>query len=218
MEFEFFDNLSKVKNKTEDIQEIEETTFNYTAFEIEDIKNDLIEEEKKVELFAGRTMENLYKLALTFERVRGKLANRKNGAFVAWCMHKGFNREYVSVLTKKLQISKELRIEETKAMALPNLTVKQLTKIDADFSVDEKLKIVNSDKPQKKLIEVLENKKYIVSSTDNISKIKKIDPKEQMELKLKEIEKEIKYHMNVLKELNQQRYKLEKDLKIVSQN
>lgn len=192
MKFEFFSELKD--NKITDAEVVVlETDFNYEKYELDDIKEDLIEEEQKVKMYTQKTMENLYKLALTFERVREKLANRKNGSFVAWCEHKGFNREYVSMITKKLTISRELKIEGVKAMALPNLTVKKLTKSDSDFTEKEKKEIILSERPQVKLKELLsirEEKGNIVSSTDNII-LTEFDELEKIETEISKLKLKI---------------------------
>ncbi len=128
-----------------------QSKFDYKVYEIEDIKNELIEEEQVITSNIKRTQESLFNMAESLYKVNKKLANRKTGTYVAWCDNLGITRNKSADLLNAYNLYLETNKKE--AIALPIRVVRELSK--GKIENDKILEVVEAEKPSKKLEEIM---------------------------------------------------------------
>ncbi|SKA09998.1 hypothetical protein SAMN02745174_02552 [Cetobacterium ceti] len=169
-----------------------------------DIREKLIDCEKKVVYHANEITKNTMELSKVFYEAQSLLANHNGGTFRIWFESLGFKKDFVYMCLKRNNLFLELK--EDKVFLIPDRAIKSLTKIKNKIQQDRILEIIKSDNPLELAkkeealsvrpttendilnIEVIENEK------DEIEKIKnQIYIKEQ---ELKELKKILKEKMD----------------------
>lgn len=147
--------LLGIKQKSESLKKdvvLYNSTFDYDKFEISDLKNELIKSEEKIFVNMERVGKATFEIAEELYKVNNKLANGKNGTYMAWCEAIGINKDKSSVLLKKYNLY--LETDRKEIMELPIPVVKTLTSKKNNFTTDEVLTIIEAKKPTKKLKEI----------------------------------------------------------------
>ena len=199
-----------------------ESIFNYEQFKMIDLKEEFVEYEKNIIMHGKRTAESIFEISKTLYQANQKLANRGNGSFTAWCENLGLSREMTSIFLKRYNLFLELNDNKEKIMMLPVRALKELTKKDSDFTVNEVIKVLESKKPTKALEKVKEGKSlsngltnstYIIEAeiveTEEEKKQKELEMKVE---RLKYLDKDIQERERNLKKLKKEREQLAKEL------
>jgi len=140
--------LLNIKKKSEILRKdivLYNSTFDYEKFELIDIKGELVKSEEKIFINLERVGKATFEIAEELYNVNQKLANYKGGTYMAWCSSLGINKDKSSVLLKKYNLY--LETDRKEIMELPIPVVKILTKKNNNFTTDEMLTIIESEKP-----------------------------------------------------------------------
>lgn len=224
--------LLNIKKKSESLKKdiiLYSSTFDYEKFEISDLKNELIKSEEKIFLNLDRIGKATFEIAEELYEVNKKLANHKGGTYMAWCEAVGINKDKSSVLLKKYNLF--LETNRKNIMELPIPIVKTLTSKKNNFTTDEMLTIIDSEKPTAKLKEI-ENQYSQVANTKsceiteaeimkgkieikNLNKEDLLAKKEELFQENEVLNKEVEKLNKEIESLNR---KVKKKLELVKQN
>ncbi len=130
--------------------------FDFEKFEIEEEdKATLLQKEQIINNSQKQMMKNLYEIAKNLYESQQILANYHSGSFVEWFKNLGFKKDYVYRMIDKFKLVQETNIKG--AIDLPVRVVQSIKKLDIDTK--QKIEIVNSINPRKKIEEFSHSEK-----------------------------------------------------------
>ena len=130
--------------------------FDFEKFEIEEEdKATLLQKEQIINNSQKQMMKHLYEIAKNLYESQQILANYHSGSFVEWFKNLGFKKDYVYRMIDKFKLVQETNIKG--AIDLPVRVVQNIKKLDIDTK--QKIEIVNSINPRKKIEEFSHSEK-----------------------------------------------------------
>lgn len=135
------------------------------------------------------------------------LANHSGGTFEKWYTAMGFKKTWVYMQIKRYSLS--VRYEKKEFGKLPEKIINTISKEQDKLTIDDIEEVIVSKKPATILEMKLESFGDRTTENEIIEIIEKEDTIDEV---LKRLDKEIKYHQEVLKELQAKRIKVLKEI------
>ena len=137
--------------------------FDFEKFEIEEQdKATLLQKEQIITNSQKQMMKNIYEIAKNLYESQQILANYHSGSFVEWFSNLGFKKDDVYSMIDKFKLVQETNIKG--AIDLPVRVVQNIKKLDID--VKQKIEIVKSENPRKKIEEFSHSEKSELSEME----------------------------------------------------
>lgn len=161
-----------------------------------EVKNRLIDCEKKAIHHANEMSKSVMELSRVFSEAQVLLANHHGGSFKKWFEELGFKKDFVYMCLKRNDLF--LQLSDEKVFVIPEKAVKTISKIKDRIDIEEVKEIVNSEKPTEKAKEK-ENR----LSGDPTTEIVEIEFTKN-ENKIKLIEDRIAKYSKIIKNLEEE--------------
>lgn len=183
--------INNILNKKNTFVEVltVQSNFDFEKYEIDEITRDsLIEKEQIARKNMMQIKRNTIELGKTLAEAQKELANKKNGAFIAWFENLGLKKDYVYREIKRYEMF--LKYDNERVKELPIRALKYIS--NENITEAEVIEVIEAEDPSKKIREQENKKKVELTDREKII---------QLEYKILQAQKNIEKWKIELEEL-----------------
>lgn len=180
------------------------STFNYSFFDVESEKEELIECERAIKCNIVAAFKNIGEVAFYLATAKDKMTNGNKGTFMAWYLNLGLSKDFVSFTLMKYNLAVAYNQDVGKVMSLTNEMIKRMVGRNSLMTQNEIEYIVASDDVKEAYRDIIKSKsepKHIELNVPNYHKstlaLLRLDDKKMGTLKPNQLNKANNYLLKI---------------------